>query len=628
MRVRFFGTRGSLPVPGPGTVRYGGNTACVEVRSGDTLVVLDMGTGAYALGQELMRSGGPVRGHVLISHTHWDHIQGLPFFAPFFVPGNEWDIYAPRGLNASLRETLSGQMQYTYFPVTLEQLGATIRYHDLVEGHLTVGGVEIDARYLNHPALTLGYRLRADGVTFVYSCDHEPYAAGLGRGHGAIEAQDRAHVAFLADADLVVHDAQYTAQEYAAKVGWGHSSIEYALHVARAAGVRRLAITHHDPTRDDDALEAIVARIRPVAARPEGGPAVDLFAAREGLVLDLAAASRAPTVPAPGTATVTPALVDQSVLVAVADAARAEALAGILRADAVEVRVVAPGAVVAEAARNVPSLVVIDEGPEGAGEGRTGEGRAGGGAALARTARALRALEPELPIILVADREDGGGDERLGISDRLVEPYTENYARTRFRAWLMRTACQWARAPRPENEEARLASLARLQLLDTAPEPRFDRLTRLAARAFGAPIAALTLVDRERQWFKSSCGLDGRETPRDESFCAHVVYDPSRTLVVPDALHDPRFAGSPAVTGNPNLRFYAGHPLRLADGTCVGALCVADTRPRHFGEAEIDQLRVVAEMMMLELQAPGPGGPGGRPELPADEEAGRPPPFA
>lgn len=618
MRVRFFGTRGSLPVPGPSTVRYGGNTACVEVRAGDTLVVLDMGTGAYALGQELMRAGGPVRGHVLISHTHWDHIQGLPFFAPFFVPGNEWDIYAPRGLNASLRETLSGQMQYTYFPVTLEQLGATIRYHDLVEGHLTVGGVEVDAHYLNHPALTLGYRLRADGVTIVYACDHEPYAAGLGRGHGAIEAQDRAHVAFLAGADLVVHDAQYTAEEYAAKVGWGHSSIEYALHVARAAGARRLAITHHDPTRDDDALDAIVDAVRPDAARAgEGGPAVDLFAAREGLALDLAALSEAPAALAPVAATVTPALVDPSVLVAVADSGRAETLAEILRADAIMVRVVAPEAVLAEAAQRPPSLVVIEE--AGAAEGAR--------AALARTARALRALEPEMPIILVADREAGRdgdreageSDERLGISDRLVAPYTANYARTRFRAWLMRTACQWARAPRPENEEARLASLRRLQLLDTAREARFDRLTQLAARAFGAPMAALTLVDRDRQWFKSSHGLDGREAPRDESFCAHVVYDPSRTLVVPDALHDPRFAGSPAVTGNPNLRFYAGHPLHLADGTCVGALCVADTRPRHFGETEIDQLRVVAEMVIVELQAPNPG-PGGRPELPVGVE--------
>ena len=135
MRVTFYGTRGSLATPGPATLRYGGNTSCVAVRSDSgTLVMLDIGTGAAVLGRELMGQGGKISGHILIGHTHWDHIQGLPFFAPLFVPGNEWDIYAPRGLKETLRDTLAGQMQYTYFPVELDQLGATIRYHDLVEG--------------------------------------------------------------------------------------------------------------------------------------------------------------------------------------------------------------------------------------------------------------------------------------------------------------------------------------------------------------------------------------------------------------------------------------------------------------------------------------------------------------
>src|SRR5499433_2702974 len=145
MHMRFWGTRGSLPKPGPTTLRYGGNTSCVEVRTaGGTLIVLDCGSGAYGLGQALLaEASGPLHGHLLISHTHWDHIQGFPFFAPLFVPGNEWDIYAPGSVGQQLETTLAGQMEYTYFPVTLEQLNASIRYHDLVEGQFAIGGVRI-----------------------------------------------------------------------------------------------------------------------------------------------------------------------------------------------------------------------------------------------------------------------------------------------------------------------------------------------------------------------------------------------------------------------------------------------------------------------------------------------------
>src|SRR4029079_7311971 len=140
--------------------------------------------------------------------------------------------HAPRGLGASLRETLSGQMQYTYFPVELEQLGATIRYHDIVEGSLTLDDIVVETQYLNHPALTLGYRLKADGATLVHALDHEPFAPSLAQGNGPLEGNDLRHAEFLADADLVIHDAQYLAEEYAAKIGWGHSTVEYVLHVA------------------------------------------------------------------------------------------------------------------------------------------------------------------------------------------------------------------------------------------------------------------------------------------------------------------------------------------------------------------------------------------------------------
>src|SRR5882724_9865318 len=267
MRIRFWGTRGSLATPGPTTLRYGGNTSCVEVLADDgTLIVLDCGTGAHRLGQALLTTAGhPPRGHLLITHTHWDHIQGFPFFAPLFVQGNQWDLYAPGGLGQSLEAILAAQMQYPYFPVTVAQLAATIRYHDLAEGTLTVGGVRVGAHYLNHPAPTLGYRLEADGVAVVYAVDHEPHmrdrpeGGGMGSpGETVPHAEDARHVAFLEGADLVIHDAQYTAEEYPEKINWGHSPAETAVDYALAAHVRRLALTHHDPLRDDDAVDRLV----------------------------------------------------------------------------------------------------------------------------------------------------------------------------------------------------------------------------------------------------------------------------------------------------------------------------------------------------------------------------------
>jgi CheY-like chemotaxis protein len=264
--LRFWGTRGSIASPGPGTVKFGGNTSCVEVvtNSGARLI-LDCGTGARALGTHLMRHGPkPLEAHIVLSHTHWDHIQGFPFFAPVFVPGNRFVLSGPQGCHRSLPEVLSGQMEYTYFPVELGQLGAEIVYQDLSEGVHELGGVRITAQFLNHPAVTLGYKIQADGVSLLYLCDHEPFWEKLwrsdaepGKLDSILHGGDRHHAAFMENADVVIHDAQYTPEEYPAKRNWGHSTYSYVTEIAAAAKVQRLFLTHHDPTHDDDFLRGV-----------------------------------------------------------------------------------------------------------------------------------------------------------------------------------------------------------------------------------------------------------------------------------------------------------------------------------------------------------------------------------
>jgi phosphoribosyl 1,2-cyclic phosphodiesterase len=591
MRVRFFGTRGSIPTPGPHTLRYGGNTSCIEVQSSaGTLVILDMGTGAMALGRELMARGEPSRGHILISHTHWDHIQGIPFFAPLFAPGFEWDIYGPRGLHQGLRQTLAGQMQSTYFPVTLEQLGATIRYRELVEGRLRIGDIEVTCRYLNHPALTLGYRLEADGAALVYACDHEPHSHALATGVGDFLGEDRRHAEFLAGADLVVHDAQYLASEYPQKIGWGHSTVEYACAVARLAKVRQLALTHHDPMRDDAEIDALVDAL-PTEGFRGSGPRI--VAAAEGYEVEF---SRRPSVAvakswlsaeAPPAA----ALAGRSAVLAMTKPSRIAELSDLLRDDEVHAEVCAVEDAPALAEREKPMLVLLED---------TRDDRA---TEACREIRRLRDIGDELPIVVVMSSEhraraDGVDD---GFTDVLVEPYSPNYARARIRAWLMRAACRWVRPLEPNDEDRRLAATRSLGLWKTPPEERFDRVVRIAAAAFDVPIALIALMDRDREWFKSCCGLEICEVHRDDSFCGHAIYE-RKPLVVSDAHLDERFADNIYVTGPPGVRFYAGHPLILANGCCVGTLCILDVRPRHFDNVGVSLLRDLSQLVIAELE--------------------------
>jgi phosphoribosyl 1,2-cyclic phosphodiesterase/CheY-like chemotaxis protein len=594
MRVRFWGTRGSIPKPGPSTLRYGGNTSCVEVQSSDgTTIVLDCGTGAAALGADLMkRQERPLRSHLLISHSHWDHIQGLPFFVPLFVPGNEWDVYGPHGFLQSVRETLAGQMQHTYFPVDIDQLGATIRYHDLTEGIFTIGDITVRTRYLNHPALTLGYRLEADGVSVAYCCDHEPHSRAVAAGVGEMGDQDREHIGFIAGADLVIHDAQYRAVEYAEKLGWGHSTLEYAVAIAERAQAKTLAFTHHDPNRDDDEIDTDVERVQ--GKLRAKGSALTVIAAAEGLMFELKAQRRQARQEPPDAfsaeITVAPRMTEKSVLLGIAEPKLREQISQALHADGIRILQASDKAAALELAQTeAPALIVLER------------DLPGDGLATCRALREAGALPTDLPIIMAAEREETGVG--CGVTDWLIAPFSSIYARARMRAWLMRTACRWVQPPLPANEVERLTALDALGILDTEPEERFDRLTRIAAATFDVPIALVSLIDRDRQWFKSACGGIFSESPRDMSFCAHAILD-DRVMVVPDALSDPRFADNPAVVGEPRVRFYAGSPLVIDSGIRVGTLCLADTRPRDLDQARIEALSDLADLVVQELQRP------------------------
>jgi len=440
MLIRFWGTRGSLAVPGPTTLRYGGNTSCVEVRTADgSLIVLDCGTGAHRLGLALASNGRPVRGHLMITHTHWDHIQGFPFFAPLFNPDNEWDIYAPGDLGHQLERTLAGQMEYTYFPVTLGQLGATIRYHDLTEGSFAIGSVRVVAKYLNHPALALGYRLEVGSVAMVYSVDHEPHASGL---VGAVTAapgsapappvhgEDRRHVEFLAGADIVIHDAQYSLDEYPHKVGWGHSPAESAVDYAVAARARRLALFHHDPLRDDDAVDRLVEICRGRAAA--SGSVLEVLAGAEGQVLELAEREATQACPASAAAPMPRRARQETILVADDDPAIVRLLALSLEADGFRVVTASDGEMALRLARaERPALLLLDwQMPGSSGVDVT---------------RALRDDADShlrgVPVVLItaqAGAENTAAGFAAGVTDYLTKPFRPAHVRARVHAWLLR----------------------------------------------------------------------------------------------------------------------------------------------------------------------------------------------
>src|SRR5213080_1465392 len=469
MQVRFWGTRGSIAAPGPSTARFGGNTSCVEVRASDgTVIVLDCGTGARELGLHLVRAlPSPMRLHLFIGHTHWDHIQGFPFFVPAFLPGAELNVYAPLGFQQSLEEAMSGQMEYSYFPVKLRDLRSRIHFTELEEGFFRVGDVLVETQYLNHTAPTIAYRMTNGGATIAYVTDHEPFwkpEDGVLHHPG-----DQRHIAFMKDADLVIHDAQYSEEEYLQRVGWGHSTVEYAVDVAMEAGALRVALFHHDPTHDDAAMERLEARAK---ARAEAaGSRMEVFAAREGLELTLTGDGRA--APVSDVSALRRRLVAGArVLVVTSDDTQVMAIEDALAEDGmVALPVPDMHAALTRGTEHHPDLAIVDTGLP-----------PGDGADLVPAFRS-RIGRSNFPVILLADEPQAAALHRpeIGATDYLAKPYSPPMLRARVRAWLARTVVAYTEAASP-------GALDEAVILEDARDDKGTTQTLLASMLAGVPM--------------------------------------------------------------------------------------------------------------------------------------------
>lgn len=280
MRVRFWGTRGSLASPGPHTARYGGNTSCVEVRSSDgAVLVLDAGTGISRLDRALPNDLARI--DILLTHLHMDHIQGLGFFAPLRRSDLDVHIWGPPATTFDLSTHLGRYLSPPLFPVHLRELACKPILHEIADASVDIGPFRVTAMLVCHPGPTLGFRIEADGVSMAYLPDHE-----LGFGAVAIDGDPRWISGFdlMRDVDLLIHDAQYTLSEQRHRKGWGHSTPHEVVRIAERARVRRVALFHHSPDHDDAEIELMVEEAR--RAAPDG---LDVFAAAEGQVIEVQA---------------------------------------------------------------------------------------------------------------------------------------------------------------------------------------------------------------------------------------------------------------------------------------------------------------------------------------------------
>jgi len=293
MKFKFWGVRGSIPTPGPSTVKYGGNTTCIEIRTNDNdLIILDAGTGIHALAQNLLKEM-PINAHIFITHTHWDHIQGLPFFIPIFIPANQINIYGGVDpvTNECIRRALSVQLQYSFFPIREAQLNARIEYSTIKPGEpLHIGSAKITPVLLDHPVLNFGYRIDCDGQSLFFTGDYEPQLniydpedEEYAEFQSFIDEKWQEAILVMKDVDALIVDSSYTSAEYASKQGWGHGTYDSGIKLATAAKAKKLFFTHHEPTRNDAELDAIYQAVL------QNNPATccELLLAQEGIEISL-----------------------------------------------------------------------------------------------------------------------------------------------------------------------------------------------------------------------------------------------------------------------------------------------------------------------------------------------------
>jgi phosphoribosyl 1,2-cyclic phosphodiesterase len=276
MTLRFWGTRGSIPSPGPATAGYGGNTPCLEIETATRRFILDAGSGIRPLGMHLVEQGVPLDAVIFLTHFHWDHIQGFPFFGPMYRPDARLNVVGPVQQDLDVRSLFAGQMGPIYFPVPFEAVSAQMSFEHLNEGTWTSDEVSVGAMRVRHPSFAVGYRFTIGGRSLCYVPDNELVGGTYDVGRGWRERLVR----FCAGTDLLVHDAMFTDEEYPSRAGWGHSTFHQTLDLAAEAGVKRLLFFHHAPERTDVALAEIVDRMRDEAA--SRGLAMSMDAAAEG----------------------------------------------------------------------------------------------------------------------------------------------------------------------------------------------------------------------------------------------------------------------------------------------------------------------------------------------------------